>query len=230
MHPIQPHAQRVRLPVWRSVWGTREGAPVPKSGPPTRTDCLLFLAEWAAGSITCHFGAIMADIRPQDVSAEINQQNLKTILHYDPETGAFTWASRHSNKAAGSIAGHADHLGYWKIKIAKRSYRAHRLAWLYVYGEWPSFQIDHIDGDKANNAICNLRNGSGGVNQQNVRRPQVNNRSGFLGVHKRSDSNTYRVSISVDGVLRHFGGFRTAEEASDAYLQLKRQLHAGCAI
>ena len=172
----------------------------------------------------------MTDILSSHLICKITQQKIRQILSFEPDSGTFRWRERHGNKAIGSIAGHADHLGYWKVKIQGHSYRAHKLAWLYVFGEWPTFPIDHIDGNKANNAIANLRDGSCGVNQQNVRRPQTNNKSGYLGVHKRSDSKTYRVAISVDGVLRHFGGFKSAKDASDAYLQIKRQLHAGCAI
>ena len=161
---------------------------------------------------------------------ELSQSQIKSILHYDADTGVFSWASRASNKLAGSKAGYADARGYWRIKIQGVRFRAHRLAWLYVYGELPAFPIDHIDGNPANNAIANLRLGAEGINQQNVRRPQRNNTSGFLGVHKRSDSSTYRVCISVNGVLRYFGGFKTPEEAHSAYLEKKRQLHAGCSI
>ena len=141
----------------------------------------------------------------------------------------FTWAVRKSNKLVGSLAGHADSLGYWRIKIKGKSYRAHRLAWLYVNGELPSI-IDHIDGNPKNNAIANLRSGENGINQQNVRRAQRNNTSGFLGVHKRTDSKTYRVCISVNGELRYFGGYKSPEEAHEAYIEKKRQLHAGCEI
>lgn len=159
----------------------------------------------------------------------ITQSRIRSLLHYNAETGVFTWAIRQSNKTAGSLAGYADQRGYWRIKIQGRRYRAHRLAWLYVNGELP-ICIDHIDGNTTNNAIANLRIGEKGINQQNVRRPQRNNKSGFLGVHKRSDSGTYRVCISVNGKIRYFGGYKSPEEAYSAYLEKKRHLHPGCTI
>lgn len=174
-------------------------------------------------------GLVMSKHRARATQGAITQSQLKSLLHYNAETGAFTWAIRQSNKLAGSLAGHTDSRGYWRIKIQKRSYRAHRLAWLYINGELPSC-IDHIDGNTTNNAISNLRCGENGVNQQNVRRPQRNNKSGFLGIHKRSDSSTYRACVSVNGKLRYFGAYKTPEEAHAAYLEKKRQLHAGCAI
>lgn len=161
----------------------------------------------------------------------LSQSQLKSFLHYDPATGAFTWRKQVSIRVGrGTPAGRTDSRGYRRIKLLGRDFRAHRLAWLYVHGQIPRGPIDHIDGDPENNAISNLRIGSFGINQQNIRLPQRNNSSGFLGVHKRTDSNTYRACVSVNGKLHYFGGFKTPEEAHAAYLEKKRQLHAGCTI
>ncbi|PZO66178.1 MAG: hypothetical protein DI635_00715 [Pseudoxanthomonas suwonensis] len=156
---------------------------------------------------------------------------LKNIIHYDPIIGEFTWLVRASRMVPkGMRAGKTDRHGYRRIKIGGTTYKAHRLAWLYQYGEWPNGPIDHIDGNPSNNAIVNLRIGSNGINQQNVRRKQKNNTSGFMGVHKRSDSNRYRACVSLGGKNLFFGSFETPEEAHAVYLEKKRKLHAGCTI
>lgn len=173
----------------------------------------------------------MSKARARLEQSTLSQQLLKTILHYNPETGDFTWLQRASRRVlSGSLAGRTDSRGYRRIRILGGDFRAHRLAWLYVYGEWPAEPLDHVDGNQANNAITNLRLGSNGINQQNIRRPQRNNKAGFLGVCKRSDSNTYRACVSIGGKSRCFGGYQTPEEAHAAYLEKKRQLHAGCNI
>ncbi|WP_230878255.1 HNH endonuclease signature motif containing protein [Burkholderia sp. 9779_493] len=108
---------------------------------------------------------------------------------------------------------------------------AHRLAWFYVYGEWPSGDIDHIDGVRTNNAINNLRDVPRGVNMQNQRRARSNNRtSGLLGVTWHARRYRWCAQIQVDGKRKGIGYFDDAETAHQAYLDAKRKLHAGCSI
>ena len=95
----------------------------------------------------------------------------KNALDYDPETGVFT------HKDSGKVAGTDCH-GYWKLKISQRQVLAHRMAWAMHYGEEPPAEIDHIDGDKTNNAISNLRDGTKGVNTMN----RGMHREGLVGV------------------------------------------------
>jgi hypothetical protein len=104
----------------------------------------------------------------------------------------------------------------------------HRAAWLYVHGKWPNGQIDHINGDRSDNRISNLRDVSHSVNQQNVHRPRRDNASGFLGVTRQK--NLWTSQVTVSGKTLHLGLFKTPEEAASAYLEAKRKHHTGCTI
>lgn len=158
----------------------------------------------------------------------LSAKRLREILDYNPETGVFTWRVRAGSRMPGTIAGSPDDLGYIKIAIRKKDYRAHRLAWLYVYGEWPADMVDHIDGNPGNNAITNLRDVSTVVNQQNLRKAKSTNKSGLIGVSRKAKCSTAR--IKVGGKVLFLGCFKTDEEAHAAYLEAKRLLHSGCTI
>jgi len=150
---------------------------------------------------------------------------LRELLDYSPETGLFFWLRSNSNASpVGSLAGRsANSDGYRHIVINKRFYKAHRLAWFYVHGTWPQ-QIDHINGDRADNRLCNLRSVTPQQNTHNQRRPHHNNRSGFLGVSKRTNGQ-FQAEIRVSGKKRYLGSFPTAEQANAIYIEAKRKLH-----
>lgn len=159
-------------------------------------------------------------------------ERLRELLHYDPSTGVFTnLVQRGSQARAGSIAGcRNENKGYWRFRIDSVDVWAHRAAWCYVTGSWPTLQIDHIDGDKINNRINNLRDVRPSVNSQNLRRPHSDNRSGFLGVSWHKRDQVYVARIYIDGQNRTLGRFSEPEEAHAAYLAAKRRLHEGCAV
>jgi hypothetical protein len=126
---------------------------------------------------------------------------------------------------AGDIAGSISKTtGYRQIQINKKCYKEHRLAWLYVHGTLPTNHIDHINGNKHDNRIDNLREATHSENHQN-RCTQHNNTSGFTGVvwHKRE--NKWQSRISIDGVRVQLGYFNTPYEAHLAYLKAKAELH-----
>lgn len=160
--------------------------------------------------------------------AKLTADRLRELLDYDPQTGLFTWRRTRAKARKGAVAGTPCSYGYVKIGIDNEDYRAHRLAWLYCHGEWPSDQIDHIDGDIKNNAINNLRDVSTSVNQQNLRRAKAHSTHGYMGTSKRGEK--WAARITTNGVFRHLGVFATAEEAHAAYIEAKRLVHPGCTI
>lgn len=159
---------------------------------------------------------------------DFTAQRLRELLHYDPETGQFTWLKQNSVRiSVGDVAG-CRTAGKTYIGIDGAIYRAHRLAWLYTYGRWPSKVIDHRDGNPHNNVFSNLREVSQSVNIQNQRRPRRDNASGFLGVEKHGP--TWRAVITTSGVRKRFGRYPSPELAHEAYLTAKRMEHEGCTI
>jgi len=153
----------------------------------------------------------------------LTQAQLKERLHYDPETGLFTWLIAPSKSVKiGSIAGSKNNQGYIAIGINNKLYSGHRLAWLYVHGRLPDSQIDHINRIRSDNRICNLREVTRQQNQFN-RIAQKNNQTGYMGVTMCGKK--YRALIMVDSKLIHIGLFDTAEKASQAYLSAKSELH-----
>lgn len=162
-----------------------------------------------------------------DSEYTLTQEALRSLLHYDSATGEFTWVRKSHSKAKakpGDIAGGLCCYGYVRIKIGKKSYKAHRLAWLYTYGEWPTEFIDHINGDRSDNRISNIRCASNAQNQQN-RKAGTNSSHGLLGVTWNNQANRWAARIMLNGKRKHIGYYGSAEEASHAYQEEKRKLH-----
>ena len=142
----------------------------------------------------------------------ITQEKLKQFLHYDHETGVFKWIKSPSkNIKINSIAGSVDD-GYILIGFQSIKYRAHRLAWLYMKGEFPKNDIDHIDGNRANNKFINLRLCKNSENQQN-RISNKNTSSKFVGVSWYKPLKKWVAQIRINGKLFHKGYFNTEEDA-----------------
>lgn len=143
------------------------------------------------------------------------------MLDYDPITGVFRWRVWRGggSPAAGSVAGNLNTNGYHNIKIGARLYRAHRLAWLYVHGEWPPGDLDHKDGHRDHNWIDNLRPANDRDNQGNSRLRR-DNVSGFKGVSFHRKTGKWRATIRGKGRRYvHLGLFLTAEAAHAAYVE-----------
>jgi hypothetical protein len=155
---------------------------------------------------------------------EITQEALKEFLWYDKETGDFYWRKVCTPKMKSwDKAGTINSRGYVRIKIFQKIHQAHRLAWLYVYGNLPK-QLDHINCNKNDNRIENLRPATHSTNGMN-RGVQANNKLGFKGVifHKRDKK--FIANIRVLGKQKCLGYFNTAEEAHSAYIKASGELH-----
>jgi hypothetical protein len=159
---------------------------------------------------------------------ELTQARLREQLSYDPATGLFTRLRPSGTTKAGDVAGTKTGVYYSKISVDGKPYQTHRLVWLYVHGYLPATDIDHIDGDKQNNRLSNLREVSRSVNMQNIKVARTNNKVGLLGVCKHGPS--YRAQITANGKVRKLGVFKTEALAHAAYLSAKRALHEGCTI
>ena len=155
---------------------------------------------------------------------------IKQALNYDPETGSFYWlVNRGRSAQIGSVAGAIHSRGYRTIKVNGKQFYAHRLAWLMSVGDiLDVIEVDHIDGDKLNNKLSNLRAVTKSVNQQNKRKPLRNNTSGFLGVSRSGIG--WKAEILVNNKRLNLGTFVKPENAYEAYLKAKRQHHEGCTI
>lgn len=154
--------------------------------------------------------------------------DVRRALRYDPATGKFYWCERTSNRVrvgeeAGKTNRNSD--GYKTINVFGKAYKAHRLAWFYTHGVWPD-QIDHINGDRLDNRIENLRSVSCQHNTHNQRSAHSNSATGVLGVIPKP-SGKFAAEIRVNGKKLHIGTFHSVEEASAAYASTKLRLHAG---
>lgn len=157
------------------------------------------------------------------IRREIPINELRALLRFDEE-GNLWWKipkmGRRKNRPAGCNGKH----GYKQIMINGEIFLAHRVIFALYYGFWPNEQIDHINGNKGDNRIENLREASHSQNNHN--RPNYrNNTTGFKGVHTRKDYNKFLARIRINGVAIHLGVFDTAEEASAAYRQAAIKYH-----
>jgi hypothetical protein len=161
---------------------------------------------------------------------DLTEQRLRDLIDYNPDTGLFTRrVSLSPTSYVGQVVGHKTKRGELRFCVDGKPYKAHRLAWLYMTGRWPSNEIDHVDGNPLNNKFANLREATGAQNKQNFRRARADNSHGFLGVYKHANSRPNRdvwcARITVGGKCRTLGLFDTPEAAHAAYIEAKRQHH-----
>lgn len=143
---------------------------------------------------------------------------LREVLDYDPATGVFTWKSTLSaRRSAGATAGGSGCKGYWRISVDGRRYLAHRIAWAWMTGAWPTQDIDHIDGHRCNNRFCNLREASQVQNNGNSRL-RKDSTSGLKGVSWHKRAKKWAAYAGGRGTRVHLGLFESREEAHEAYL------------
>jgi hypothetical protein len=152
--------------------------------------------------------------------ADLTAQRLRELLDYNPETGLLTRLVPPKR-----VTGSPSKRGYIELFLLGSKFRAHRLAFLYMTGDWPRYEVDHIDGNKGDNRWANLRDVPKKTNQENRRIATKSNKLGILGVC--CTRGRYMASIQENGKKRTLGRFPTAEEAYAAYLDAKRLLHPG---
>jgi hypothetical protein len=159
---------------------------------------------------------------------DITFKDLRALLSYDPLEGIFRWkisTGRWGHVPPGAVAGTIHKgSGYTQIRILGRTYYAHRLAWFYVKGAWPSKGLDHFNGKKSDNKLKNLREANQEQNLQNIRTAQSRNKTGFLGVLEYAPGK-FRAAIGVKYKSLQKKGFTSAKEAHEAYLRAKKVHH-----
>lgn len=153
----------------------------------------------------------------------LTQEYLKSILEYNPETGDFIRLKSKGGHMEGSIAGAKDSLGYIRISIDSKLYLAHRLAFLFMDGKLPESNVDHIDGNPSNNSWSNLR--------LCTQKQNVWNQTGHGKFYKNvyftrgGRNRPFNVKIEINGNVRSFGYYRTAEEADEVASLIRDMIH-----
>lgn len=160
---------------------------------------------------------------PKEPSASIKQE-IVAGYDYDPETGFIFSKGRSKHKRK---VGAIDALGYVRVHVGARRFRAHHLAWFIAHGVWPRFEIDHINGIRHDNRLANLRESPHSINQENLGRARADNKVGLLGVSWYAAGKSWKAQIQVQGRKTHLGYHPTPEAAYAAYLAAKRALHVG---
>lgn len=132
---------------------------------------------------------------------ELTIDYLKSLLHYDFESGEFTWIQSRCGVTVGNRAGTVHKSGYRYIEIDGKSYAEHRLAWFYCFEEWPQDQIDHIDRIRTNNKLDNLREVN---NRQNALNKSVTSKYGH-NIYK--NKNKFIVVYTINGIRYRYGTY-----------------------
>lgn len=156
----------------------------------------------------------------------ITAARVRELLHYDPATGIFTHriARRGLRYRIGEIAGRiSEEDGGRRIGLEGRRYWGNQIAWLYVTGEWPSSDVDHINGMRSDDRFANLRIATRSENLANARRPK-HNTSGLKGANWHAKAGKWRATIKKNRIPIHIGYFDSAAEAHSAYLAKAKEL------
>lgn len=154
---------------------------------------------------------------------------VRTLLSVDPSDGKIYWLVSHGRWAhlpAGELAG-CLRGGYRYIHIQGKNHFGHRLSWLMSYGEWPATTLDHINGDRDDNRIENLRLATVTENNQNQHGTPKHNTSGTRGVSWDEARQMWTARISINNKSVNLGRFPSKEQATNAYIEAKRRHHPG---
>ncbi len=146
---------------------------------------------------------------------ELDPAVLRRELRYHPETGLFHRLTKRGGCPIGTVAGNINSLGYCELNVCGVRILAHRAAWLYVHGKLPDKTIDHIDRNRSNNRIANLRDVDQSVNSFNTGL-RVDNTTGYKGVYWHGPAKKWMVAVRREGRQVHIGLYATKEEAIEA--------------
>lgn len=158
----------------------------------------------------------------------LTAEKLRELVHYEPATGIMRWKARRAGCRAGDIIGTPDKKNYLTIGLLRKRYFVHRLAWLYVHGEWPESELDHVNCDPTDNRLVNLRAATRVENCRNTRTSKRNH-SGRKGVHFDHSRQKWMAFISVQGRFKNLGRFATFEEASARRIEAAKIHHGAFA-
>lgn len=170
---------------------------------------------------------------------QMDQDYLKSVLDYNKETGKFTWKKRDliffksvraansfNSKYSGKRAGNKNISGYRTIRLHGDNYYEHRLAWMYVYGKFPKNEIDHINSNRSDNSIKNLRLATRAENSQNQQKaPSHNKYTKLIGVSFNKRAGLFIAQIKINRKNNHLGYFSDPIKAHQAYIEAKRKIH-----
>lgn len=158
----------------------------------------------------------------------LTPERLRELLDYSQDTGLFTWRVPHGRWGripAGTLAGTLANNCYLVVRIDNKSHLLHRLAWLHVHNVWPIKHLDHIDRNRVNNRITNLRECNDSQNGQNRTQARTDSQSGILGVHFSTHRQRWCASLQLNGKTVHLSIHKTRESARAAYLAAKARHH-----
>lgn len=159
------------------------------------------------------------------MKSSITRDRLDELLEFNPGSAIWTWRiTRGGTARKGSRAGSINAIGYEVLRLDQRDYLAHRVVWFWHNGTWPDGLIDHIDLDRLNNRVFNLRIATAAQNHWN-RPPNKRNKSGYKGVIFHKVSGRWAARISASRMKFHIGLFDTAEAAHEAYVAYSKLLH-----
>lgn len=163
-------------------------------------------------------------------ATDVSVERLRSSFEYDRETGALVRVVDQFGRPMRAHVGAVTRRGYGSVCFMGVPHKVHRLVWALHYGSWPTDHVDHIDGNRSNNALANLRLADRSINQQNQRRARSDNKLGLLGVSTKKATGKFVAQIGISGRKVNLGTFSTAEEAHAAYVEAKRRLHQGCTL
>jgi hypothetical protein len=153
-------------------------------------------------------------------------ERLAQAISYSPSTGELRWRVKIGSLSPGQLAGAKNKKGYICLMLDGKPLYAHRVAWALATGAWPTGVVDHINHDKSDNRLENIRDVSRTANRQNQRAALSNNSTGIIGAGARKYGR-YVAGIKANGEYHYLGSFGNPQDAHQAYVEAKRKLHEG---